>query len=86
MEEYEHRISSCEKRISVLEAGQNNINIELAKISILIENVQKSVDELKTDVNELKAKPSKKWDLIVTGIISATVTGIVTLAISTLLK
>lgn len=85
MDELDRRITTCEERITALENGQNHINIELAKISILIENVQRSIDELKTDMNELKAKPSKKWDIVITAAITAIVSGLVTLMLTKLI-
>lgn len=35
------------------------------------EQILKTLEELKTDINELKDKPNKRWDLIITGLISA---------------
>lgn len=35
------------------------------------EQIMEMLKELKTDMSEMKEKPSKRWDLVITGLISA---------------
>ena len=42
---------------------------------------EKQIKTLTGDVGELKSKPGKRWDLVVTGIITAAISAVVTLLI-----
>lgn len=47
-------------------------------------DIGKKVDGLATDLEEIKEKPSKRWDTVVTVAITVIVTAIVTLALTKL--
>ncbi len=71
--------SNCEAlkelKITIENLSQRVIDLESDKKlqTFQYEQILKTLEELKTDINELKDKPNKRWDLIVTGLISAAV-------------
>lgn len=63
IEEYEKRITEIEKNNSVQEYQYKSI--------------MEALKEMKQDINEIKGKPNKHWDVIVTGLITGAITYIV---------
>jgi chromosome segregation ATPase len=82
---------NTEKRLSTLEINQKEIfsrlnNIELTNgiVSEKLDNIKETQKDLKIgmkdlqdSIKELTDKPSKRWDLIVTTIITVAITAVV---------
>ena len=49
-------------------------------------DIKEDISEVKQDVKDLKEKPAKRWDLIITVMITAIVTGPVSFAISQIIQ
>ncbi len=49
-------------------------------------DIKEDINEVKNDVKDLKEKPAKRWDLIMTVIITAIVSGLVSLGLAQLIK
>ena len=78
--EVEARSKSNEDRINDLEKRQDNLEDLTTTVKVLAvreENVEKTVNEIKTDVKDLTNKPAKRWDGIVEKGISAVVGGLI---------
>ena len=77
--ETEQRSKSNTKRLDVVEKWQADFGDLISTVKVLAdreERVEKDVGEIKETVQEIKEKPSKRWDSIVTNAIY-TVIGIV---------
>ena len=78
--EIEHRLTEVEarsksntKRLEEMEKRQDNLDELVSTVKVLAvreERVEGDVQEIKTDVKELKNKPAKRWDNLVTQIIT----------------
>lgn len=82
--QHDERLNSIDIRLKNCEETTGAINAltqSIAKMDVTLENTNITVKDLKNDVNELKEKPSKRWDVITTAIAS----GLVGYIISTLL-
>ena len=73
-----------EDRVKILEEENKEITARLSKLegdrqlqAFQYDAIMKSIEEIKLDLKELKGTPSKRWDLIVTGTITAFVGGII---------
>ena len=73
--EHSRSIKELEKRVSELES---NSKVQNFQFRIIMDSLQ----ELKNDLKDIKAKPSKRWDLIIT----TAITGIVGWLIGSVLK
>lgn len=73
--EHTTTIKELEKRVTELES---NSKVQSFQFRIIMDSLQ----ELKTDLKEIKSKPSKRWDLIIT----TAITGIVGWLIGSVLK
>lgn len=80
-----------EERIKTLEDENKDITARLSKLegdrqlqAFQYDAIMKSIEEIKVDLKELKGTPSKRWDLVVTGIITAFVGGIVAFVVGKL--
>lgn len=86
----EHRLTEVEEkaksnahRINELEKRQDKLDDLVSTVKVLAEQekrVEGDVKEIKDDVKSIKDKPAKRWDSIVTQIISilvATIAGFV---------
>ena len=80
----EEQIKGLARRMDNLEKLTESVN----KLAISVERLtaQQSVTDtqietLTGDVNELKEKPGKRWDLVVTGVITAIIGAAITLLI-----
>lgn len=64
-----------ELKSTVVKIDKRVIDLETDKKlqTFQYEQILKTLEELKSDISELKDKPGKRWDLIITGLISATV-------------
>lgn len=85
--QFEHRLTEVEERsksnthrIGKIEERQDNLEklaISVEKIAIREENVEKDVKEIKSDVKCLTSKPAKRWDSLISQIITILVAAIV---------
>jgi predicted ribosome quality control (RQC) complex YloA/Tae2 family protein len=85
----EQSAKSAHHRIDKLEENQEILLEMNGNIRVLTEQTKKQNEELgevKKDVKDLKEKPAKRWDLIITVIITASVTGIISFILAQVLK
>ena len=66
LKELKSTVDKIDKRVIDLETDKKLQTFQY-------EQILKTLEELKSDISELKDKPSKRWDLIITGLISAAV-------------
>ena len=68
----ESRSKSNTKRLDDMEKRQDNLDDLVGTVKVLADRearVEKDVGEIKSSVNELKAKPGKRWDSLVDKIV-----------------
>lgn len=80
---YEHRLTELEMhveshshRLDEVEKRQNDLDKLVSTVEVLAVregNVENDVKEIKSDVKSIKEKPGKRWDNIVTQIITIVV-------------
>lgn len=82
MEGQEKDIKNLYKKYDEIAKTSNASNIDVQKILVKIENMdentKKDINEMKEMLSELASKPSKNWDKLTTGFISAIIGGLVT--------
>lgn len=64
----EERSKSNSHRLTEVEKRQDNLDKLVATVEVLAvkeSNVETVVNEIKTDVKDLKSKPAKRWDGLV---------------------
>lgn len=72
----EDRSKSNERRITALEKRQDDLEeltVTVKALAIKEENIESTVKEIKDDVKQLNDKPAKRWEALVTAIISLVV-------------
>lgn len=73
----ETRVDQHEEQIREL----SNVHVALTRVTDKVDNVEKDVTEMKTDIKEIKDKPAKKWEnftwLIFTTIVGAIIGGLI---------
>ncbi len=77
--EVEERSKSNTHRIDVLEKKQDNLDKLVGAVEILADRekrVEGDVKEIKDDVKSIKDKPAKRWESLITQIISILVAAI----------
>jgi hypothetical protein len=77
---FEHRMTHVEARVDELEKRQDNLDDLIGTVKVLAdreERVEDDVKEIKADVKELANKPAKRWDNLVSQIITLVVAAIV---------
>ena len=77
--EVEARSKSNSHRIDDLEKRQDNLDELVSTVKVLAvreENVETDVKEIKSDVKSLTEKPTKRWEAIVSTIITTLVAAI----------
>jgi len=96
----EQSAKSAHKRIDKLEENQEillEMNTNIQKLAEQTKSqkedlqnfkvdIKEDINEVKSDIKDLKEKPGKRWDLIVTAIISAVATGLVGSLLAILIK
>ena len=85
----ESSTKSAHHRIDDVEEKQNNLAELVSTVKVLADRearVEDDVNVIKTDVKELKEKPSKRYETVVTAILTAIAGGFVGYLISLLLK
>lgn len=78
--EVEERSKSNKHRLDDLEKRQDNLDELVSTVKVLAvreENVENSVEEIKTDVKTLTNKPAQRWDSLVDKIILTVAAAIV---------
>ena len=55
----------------------NNVYLALTKVDDKVTNVEKDVLEIKDDLKDIKEKPAKNWDKVITTVIGTIVGAIV---------
>ena len=78
--EVEERAKSNAHRINELEKRQDNLDDLVSTVKVLAdreERVEGDVREIKDDVKSIKDKPAKRWESVVTQIITILVAAIV---------
>lgn len=80
---FEHRLTTVEERsksnkhrLDEVEKRQDNLDDLVSTVKVLAlreENVEKDVKEIKADVKEINGKPGKRWESLVTLLISGVV-------------
>ena len=85
--QFEHRLTEVEdrskgntRRIEELEERQNNLDALVGTVQVLADRegrVEEDVKEIKSDVKSLTNKSAKKWDNLITQIISILVAAVV---------
>ena len=81
--EFEHRLTEVEERsksnthrLDEMEKRQDNLDDLVTTVKVLAdreERVEDDVKEIKGDVKSLKDKPAKRWEAVVSQIITALV-------------
>ena len=74
----EEQIKGLDRRMSNLEKLTESVNALAISVERLTNQQQTTDNQLETltdDVTELKEKPAKRWDMVITAIISALVGG-----------
>lgn len=78
--EVEERSKSNTHRINEIEKRQDKLDDLVGTVKVLAEQekrVEGDVKEIKDDVKSIKDKPAKRWDTVITQIISILVAAIV---------
>lgn len=78
--EVEERAKSNSHRINEIEKRQDNLDDLVSTVKVLAdreERVEGDVREIKDDVKSIKDKPAKRWDTVVTQIITILVAAVV---------
>lgn len=90
--EIEHRLTTVEDRsksnqhrLDEVERRQDNLDDLVSTVKVLAlreENVEKDVKEIKADVKEINGKPAKRWETLVSLLISGVVGAVLGFIIS----
>lgn len=78
--EVEERAKSNQHRLDEMEKRQDNLDELVGTVKVLAvreETVENTVKEIKDDVKSIKEKPAKRWESIVTQVVSIIVAAIV---------
>lgn len=76
-------------RISALEQGLKEVNKITASIERLTANIETMTDEIKKQgirLDEIEKKPAKRWDVVITGALSAIVGALMAAMMSGLIR
>lgn len=85
--EVESRSKSNTKRLDDMEKRQDNLDDLVGTVKVLADRearVEKDVGEIKSSVNELKAKPGKRWDNLIDKAIWAVAAAVIGYALARL--
>ena len=70
------KIESLEHRVKDVEKIVDSVHLlaqEMVRMTAELQNMNRSIDRLNDDVAGIKSKPAKRWELIVTTLISAAI-------------
>lgn len=76
-------------RLSALEQGLKEVNKITVSIERLTANIEAMTDEIKkqgTRLDEIEKKPAKRWDVVITGALSAIVGALMAAMMSGLIR
>lgn len=76
-------------RLSALEQGLKEVNKITVSIERLTANIETMTDEIKKQgvrLDEIEKKPAKRWDVVITGALSAIVGALMAAMMSGLIK
>lgn len=81
------QIKAALKRIDEQKALTESVHalaLSVEKMAITQKQIEKNVEDLSQDVDELKQKPARNWNTVITVGLTAAVTAIVTLVLTKL--
>ena len=73
MEEQIKTLFRQQEEIKRLTETVQSLALALEKQGVALQSTEKKVSEVKTDVDEIKLKPAKRWDAIIAALIAGTV-------------
>ena len=73
MEEQIKTLFRQQDEIKRLTETVQSLALALEKQSVALQSTEKKVSEVKTDVDEIKLKPAKRWDAIIAALIAGVV-------------
>ena len=85
--EYEHRISAVEQSIKSAHHRINDIEKLVESVHTIangIKHMREDLNDVKERVDIIEEKPAKRWDLVVTTVVTALVSGFVGYLLSSL--
>lgn len=74
--EHDEKLSRCKGRIEKLEKETVVLHKLATSVELMAQQSKQTnekIDILSKDVNSLKSEPKRKWDLLISGLVSATV-------------
>ena len=83
MEEQIKTLFRQQAEIKELTETVQRLAITLERQGVALQSTERKVDGVKADVDEIKAKPGKRWDSAVGTVIAVIITAIVTYALTT---
>jgi len=84
--DYAKEIEQIKEDLKTHEKRLNNIEQDKKLQIFQYETIMKAMSEMKSDIKEIKGQSSKKFDLIISTIITATLSSGITLIIAKILK
>ena len=85
--EYEHRISAVEQSIKYAHHRINDIEKLVESVHTIaneIKHMREDLNDVKERVDIIEEKPAKRWDLVVTTVVTAVTSGFVGYLLSSL--
>lgn len=73
---FEHRITALEGDVKVLYSKMSSVSISQAQANTKLDSMIETLDEMKTNISELKKRPLILWDKFLFALIGAIGTGI----------
>lgn len=74
--EHDEKLNRCKGRIEKLEKETDALHKLATSVELIAQEskqTNKKIDALSADVNSLKSEPKRKWDLLISGLVSASV-------------
>ena len=68
-----HRLEELERRVGKLEEQ----NTTVAVLEVRMKSIEVKLEELCSDVKSIKAKPAKRWETLITQVISIVVAAVI---------
>ncbi len=88
-EEIVERITAVEQAVKSAQHQldeQKELTNSIHELASEVRFMRSDINKMQTDIDEIKAKPTKRYELIVTTIITALLSGIIGFVISTVLN
>jgi len=79
------KVEKLEIRINSLENNYSGVNEKLENITSFITDIKSNIKELLAKIDEIKEKPGKRWDLIITVLITSAVNFLVVGALAAIM-